>query len=145
MAKTKFNKNVAWLEPFFAKAKGLVPIHKVSAIKGFSVPLEKTECVDGQMTKHEDGYIVITLRTHNQILRANQNGTNTAYRHKRRMICDVLLVLAHELAHLKYWEHTPEHWELECKIIRRFISELKRRGVKDITTRKPKDVEKSNY
>jgi len=135
---TKFNKDVAWLEPFFLKAKGLVPIQKITKIRGFSVPLDKIECIDGQMTKYlPGGPIVITLRTHNQLHRANQNGTNTAYRHKRRMICDMLLTLAHELAHLKHWEHTPEHWELECKIVRRFISELKRQGIKDVTTRRP--------
>ena len=134
--KTRFHKTVKWLEPFFQKAKGLVPLHKVHVVKGFVIPLGKIECIDGQMTKYEGGKIVITLRTHNQIQRANQNGTNTSYIHKRRMICDILLTFAHELAHLKEWEHTPEHWELECKIIRRFISELKRRDIKDVTTRR---------
>jgi len=40
----------------------------------------------------------------------------------------MLVHLAHELAHLVHEDHTPEHKKLECKLIRLFMSRLKKDG-----------------
>ena len=42
---------------------------------------------------------------------------------------------AHELAHVVHWEHTPEHWELECLIQMRFTAHLIEMGVKRVHVR----------
>jgi hypothetical protein len=41
---------------------------------------------------------------------------------------DLLGHLAHEMAHLKYWTHTPEHKMLECKLTVIFMRHLLKSG-----------------
>lgn len=41
---------------------------------------------------------------------------------------DILCTLAHELAHLEHWDHTPEHKILECTLITMFMGKLKMTG-----------------
>ena len=136
--KTKFHKNVTWLEPFFQAAKGLVPLHKIKIIKGFSVAYSVGLEVTGASCSTETARsFTIAIRTHNQNFRRNDNGTFSPKRHKRRYIYDILGDFAHELAHVVEWDHTPEHWLLECKIQRRFISKLKDYDLKEVTTRRP--------
>lgn len=41
---------------------------------------------------------------------------------------DILRTLAHELAHLEHWEHTPDHESLTCSITLVFMAMLKTEG-----------------
>jgi predicted metal-dependent hydrolase len=37
----------------------------------------------------------------------------------------LLQYLAHELAHLEHWDHTPDHKHLECILMSAFMTRLK--------------------
>lgn len=41
---------------------------------------------------------------------------------------DLLQYLAHELAHLEHWDHTPDHKQLECILMSIFMTKLKQSG-----------------
>ena len=41
---------------------------------------------------------------------------------------EMLMTLAHELAHLEHWNHTPDHKSLECTIGLVFMAKLKAEG-----------------
>jgi hypothetical protein len=41
---------------------------------------------------------------------------------------DLLQYLAHELAHLEHWDHTPSHKHLECVIMSAFMTKLAQDG-----------------
>lgn len=41
---------------------------------------------------------------------------------------DTLTCLAHELAHLRHWTHSPEHKMLECFILNIFMVKLRESG-----------------
>lgn len=41
---------------------------------------------------------------------------------------DLLQYLAHELAHLEHWDHTPSHKQLECIIMGIFMTKLAQEG-----------------
>jgi hypothetical protein len=41
---------------------------------------------------------------------------------------DLLTYLAHELAHLEHWNHSPDHKQLECIILGIFMTKLKSEG-----------------
>lgn len=47
---------------------------------------------------------------------------------KHYSMIDTLICLAHELAHLVHWEHTPEHKLLECVILQIFMVRLRESG-----------------
>lgn len=44
---------------------------------------------------------------------------------KKYSTIDLLSTLAHELAHLEHWDHTPDHKHLECVILQVFMVQLK--------------------
>lgn len=136
---TQFYKTVAWLEPFLYATAGLIPISKIKVVKGFSVPYSVGFEVTGAScsTDTHRSY-TISIRTHSQMFKRNANGTFSPKRHRRRYIYDILGDFAHELAHVVHWEHTLEHWLLECKLQRRFISKLREYGVPEVTLRNPK-------
>ena len=116
-------KEVLWLAPYLQAARGLVSTRGLTKVMGYQVAADSDEVVYGRLWKYEDGRRVITVATR------LPDG-------KRIRFADVLQVFAHELAHLKYWEHTPKHWELENKIAARFARVAERLGVKDTTTRR---------
>lgn len=41
---------------------------------------------------------------------------------------DLLQYLAHELAHLEHWDHTPSHKQLECILLGIFMTKLSQDG-----------------
>jgi hypothetical protein len=41
---------------------------------------------------------------------------------------DILQYLAHELAHLEHWDHTPQHKQLECVMMVIFMTHLASKG-----------------
>lgn len=41
---------------------------------------------------------------------------------------DILQYLAHELAHLEHWDHSPQHKQLECVILSVFMTKLQQDG-----------------
>lgn len=41
---------------------------------------------------------------------------------------DLLTLLAHEIAHIEDWKHTPKHKKLESKILSAFMVKLKKEG-----------------
>jgi len=43
---------------------------------------------------------------------------------------DLLEFLAHELSHLKYWDHTPDHARLQSELMLIFMIQLKNSGYK---------------
>lgn len=47
---------------------------------------------------------------------------------------DILATLAHELAHVYHWNHSPEHKLLENQILNIFMFKLKSDGYKDEET-----------
>lgn len=122
---TKFYKNVKFLEPYFKAAANLVPLDKVKQIKGYYVRLGSVE------------------RGYGAILRANNNKTfNITIKIKqssgqKEYLIVVLDTLAHELAHLKHWEHTPGHMKLQSKILIEFAKVAKQLNVKDTYKRIP--------
>jgi len=142
--KAKFYKNVVWLEPFFYTAKGLVPLSKVRTIRGYSVSyVTGHEATNASCVTETSRTFDINILTHHQRFQINDNGTYSPKRHRRRIAYDMLGDFAHELAHVVHWEHTPEHWLLECKIQRRFISLIKKWEVTEVAVRNPKWLTKN--
>lgn len=123
--KIKYSKNVAWLQPFVDGVGHLVPVDKLTAVKGYQVGR-------GLKTHSWGSTITDTGRKFriNLLLREwfdRQEVTLT--------IEMILLTLAHELAHLVHWEHCPEHFKLQAKILTSFSKHLLDVGIPDHSVR----------
>lgn len=111
--------------PYVNSVKDLVNLKKLTRIKGFKVSLNKSEQIDGQLTRYlSDNTHVLTIRTHTI--------TNGEYR--KRTLEAMLFTLAHELAHLKEWDHCVEHYALQLKILNRFTKVLKKQNITNTAT-----------
>ena len=117
----KFSKNTEWLAPFIAAASRYVPIEKLRKVHGFRVAKGLEEQVDGSILKWH-GKFSINLRMQN--LKDGKKYQNVRYE-------ALLVVLAHELAHMLEWEHTSEHFRLMSKIMLRFHRVIRKMSIKD--------------
>jgi hypothetical protein len=131
--KPKFDASVAWLEPFWEASKDLIS-PRIQRIRGYQVPLNKEHRCEAQITQWTKGrysWFVIALATHvHQVCKGEKC-------QKKKVSGYLLRDFAHELAHTRHMDHSPDHWELQCKIERRFSKVLRELGVKDTDVRRP--------
>ena len=101
---------------------------RVSRISGYLVPVGK--------------HLRAMGRCHSKGRRYN---ITVALNHTRGFVSiplsleDVLITVAHELAHTVEWEHTPKHLALTTHYLKIFARVAKRIGIKD-TSKPPKRV-----
>ena len=114
----------AWMAPFILAAKGLVPITKLRGVEGYKTRGVGQDFTQGCTTLYDNGLYTISLATHIR---------SAGDKYTKRNVGMCLEVLSHELSHLKTLEHTPERWELELQISKRFAKLLKKWGIKDTT------------
>lgn len=119
---TLYSKNMAWLEPFMSAATGFVPVDKVMRVHGYRVPKGKTASVYGRKYTLGNRYVITILAE--EWSRSSKGYVKDSY----EIILDTF---AHELAHTVYFEHTPEHYRLKCKILLSFSKILKKQGIID--------------
>lgn len=120
----KISKRLKFLIPYLNKDVGkLVNLKKLKAIKTYTIPLNKFDDSDGAIIRYDTNHYVITLRiTKNNYLNQTQS---------LEYLYNILEALAHEISHLKHWNHTPDHYVLTNKIGTLFGKMLKKQGVKD--------------
>jgi hypothetical protein len=89
------SKNMEWSRPFLESVAHVVPLHKVKKITGYTVASPKKPRYEGCCYSVGNKYnITILLSTTN---------------YKTIYLEDALTTLAHELAHLSHWKHSPSH------------------------------------
>lgn len=119
-----YTKNVLWLKPFVEVTGGLVPLNKLKRIMGYRVKSSLRPITDAALTKYsKEKQYRMSLKMYD-------------YHRKQKMYkrvrCETILInLAHELAHLVYWEHDPDHFALQAKIMIKFKPILEKYGIKD--------------
>lgn len=113
---TKLDHKLLWLQPFLKVVSKDVNLNKLKSLKGYCV-VHKRPAQDGQIIKRGKYSYTITLKLN----RGNLDEPNFMY--------EVLHTLAHELAHLTYLDHSPDHLKLTAKLLQKFATVLKRQGV----------------
>lgn len=114
--RVQFSKNVKWLEPFFYSAEGLIPLEKVSSVKGYSIPLDKEVQTYANIHKVGKKYRITLNLKENNVLSREQLEKHVGL---------VLEDFAHEMAHINEWEHDYKHFALTARIMIRFSKVLK--------------------
>lgn len=128
--KTKYNKNVKWLKPFVEAASKYINVKKITKVKGFRIPFSLQELTYATVTINRKNEISINVRIFNQLKVKGKN------KHKPASIAQILEHLAHELAHLGEWEHSPAHFELTARIQLEFAKVLRKLKIEDTYTTK---------
>lgn len=134
VGKTKFYKNVDFLVPFYQAALPLMPKGKtLHSVRGIQVSLDREPGADG-VCRTEDWrnyYITLNVWDRKWEKHGSMPGWWKASAHKMGGLDGVLLTFAHELAHVREWEHTPRHWEWTHKFAAKFTKVLERYEIKD--------------
>lgn len=124
--KIKLSKDLKFLMPFIESAKSLVPLHKIKAIKSYKVNKKRISRTYGATMESRQRYI-ITLRSAHWVPRDKDYTVET--------LSMMLDTLAHELAHVKYFDHSYKHFKLQMLILLKFSDILKKLNIKDTSCR----------
>lgn len=113
----KLPKQLSWLLPYINSVP--LPDHKVlTRVSAFNIRNNRNG-LDRWGSCHSDDEIHYRIYLH-----THQDPKNP----KKLSKLEVLCVLAHELAHISYWEHSPEHKTLESEYASMFMKLLKESG-----------------
>ncbi len=129
--KIKYGSKVAWMKDYVQSAKGLVDLSRLTEIQGYQVPLDKEPTSSASILRNQGNWFKIMIRLTKPQFDNLGNGKFKAIAHLPEDLAFLLDSLAHELAHLEYWEHTPSHLKLQAQILVKFAEVAERKEVKD--------------
>lgn len=117
----KIVQGLQWTQDYIESVSYLLPnlkyLRKVSSKQGNK---ERWRHCHGIITYHDKKHYRITIYLSYHDLYSDKI--------KPYSTIDTLICLAHELAHLQHWTHSPEHKLLECQILTIFMIKLKESG-----------------
>jgi hypothetical protein len=129
----KFSKDIEYLKDMVLFVKDLVPLEKLAEIKTRQQDKKKYSRSYAMIYQYKKGnrntYTIYLRPKIFEIKRVRPNlftQTKLTRRHYGGFLDD----LAHELAHLVYWEHNLDHLELTSKIMRKFVQWHRKNNVK---------------
>jgi hypothetical protein len=115
-----YSKNAEWARPYVESVRFLVPLNKLRAVKGYVIAAGLSSSQEAAIIKKGNRY-TITIKLEND--------------GKTLHLEDLFVALAHELAHLVEWEHTPAHLRLMAEVLQVFANTAKVEGVRDTSRR----------
>lgn len=106
--------NMEWVRPYLEAVSDIIPLHRIAEVRGYKVPVSRQPQTEASIiVELQSGRAkIFVMLTGHRIKRNGKRGKATYE--------SLLLALAHELAHLKEWEHTSAHFTLTAKILNRF-------------------------
>lgn len=131
---TTFYKDAEFLIPFYRAALPLLPKSKrLITVRAIKVPLDKQPGAEGQCKTSDNRSYDITINIWNRKWRRDSEDTTwwKAVKHSRSDLEACIWTFAHELAHIREWEHTPRHWYWTCRFAMKFTKVLYEHGVRD--------------
>lgn len=125
----KLSKDLEWMRPYVEIASTMIPrIGRLKGIYKLGVKKKIRNRVYGVCHVYPNGDASIYLYTeYNSIKRLFPTPILAKERYNT---VQLLTVLAHELAHLRYWDHCPKRQILESQLVILFMSKLYSEGYK---------------
>lgn len=108
-----YNTHSRWLKPFVDSSKGLVAVDKIKSIKGYKARKDRIAQVWGACHWYTRHKFSITLLTHDFAKKGRKKVLVP------RRLEDILITLAHELAHVEFQEHDPAHLWLTARLLKK--------------------------
>lgn len=124
--KIKYQKSMEWFKPFLESVADLVDLGRISHLRGFRVKKGYEEKTYGSAIKYNRKFS-INIKMWSYIKATDS--------YRRRTLAGVLEILAHELAHIHHWDHSPDHWKLQSQIQLRFTKVFEKFGITDTSVR----------
>ena len=128
----KISKNLSWVEEYINLVKPLVP--EISRLKRVTSKKPKRSLTENQnchgIISFYSGKRMYTLTLYTHYIDMNLKNDKVHLNIAPYSTIDTLCFLAHELAHLKHWDHTPAHKLLEASITQIFMNKLESSGYK---------------
>lgn len=126
------SKDIEWLREYIEIAKQYISKEKFKRLKkvySLNPPHNQKSHVHGQLWRdlETDDFSLLIKLSYFPIVRKN----GEFYQQEKRVYCDkidILDTLAHELAHLEFWDHTPAHKVLNSLILIKFMTKLSEDG-----------------
>lgn len=126
----RISDNLFWTVPFMEiAARHVKGWGKLRCVKSRRPALGKRTGCYAVTTHYPGGYYGVMLNTH--IVRPEINHKTQkvrCWKRHRFTPLEFLVTLAHELAHIDHWEHTPDHKALESLLMAKFTKRLKNIG-----------------
>jgi hypothetical protein len=123
------NKRDAWLKEFVELGLGLVGTHEYSREVKLVTKInrsDKPNLFHGKIFLYPDNTAKIVLMLNYRMF--IKEGSKVELVDRPFSKIDILCTTAHELAHLKYFDHCPNHKILESEIVSSFMARLKKLG-----------------
>jgi hypothetical protein len=124
------SKELRWLRPFLQEVSHMIPLDRLKRISARRPHREfsKAQRCHGIIShyKWEDSYKITIYLCFIDIDKIDP----PKFVMRPYSTIDTLCFMAHELAHMVHWEHTPDHKILENQIIQIFMQKLKTMGYK---------------
>ena len=134
----KFKPAVKPLIPYFLAAMDLIPYEKLEVVRGYNASLTRDDDAYATIWRHTNGRHSIGIRMSDKVTKMARPGWLKVHGKAPRALWDLLSAFAHELAHLTHWEHTPEHMQLEARIMLRFVRVCKAQKINNVYKRRIK-------
>lgn len=121
MAKINIVKEWEWMREYIASVSHLLPkLKQLKKVFSKTGNKEKWQHCHGLITYYDKkSFRIMIYKTYHSFIRDSILPYSTI---------DLLQYLAHELAHLEHWDHTPQHKQLECIIMGIFMTKLQEAG-----------------
>ena len=123
----KVSSELSWMMPYLEIAKNFVDTSQLTEVyhTRCSKCLTKKNRYMGQCTMMEDDtYIIGVYIDWIHVV----SMTKPKYKIHKYTRIEMLMILAHELAHLKYWDHCPQRQILESEMTIAFMFQLESEG-----------------
>lgn len=137
--KVSLDNDLAFLWPYVLQSKKFgVPVWKIKKIVGYWVPPDKVENQSAQIIKphHAKKYTITLLKKFQDHAVVSHDDKSkrviTSYTHIKdvKNFEETLHSLAHELAHIVHWHHTPEHLIFTARLFLSFTRKARQVGYK---------------
>ena len=123
------SKSLKWLEPYLEDIKPILPelvlLTSIAARSPKGRNSKELQRSHAMCHKKADGTFKIMLNLKRQMIEKIRPVEICMVEYSTM---DLLGYLAHELAHLRYWEHSPHRLMLECRILILFMKKAIKNG-----------------
>lgn len=123
----KYSKDLEWLKPFVDSAHKLVNLDAIKSIRSYKVKAGLKEQTYGSIIKTVNGECRININPY------------VWNKKKKKYIGETMSVvldtLAHELSHIKHFNHNYKHFRTQSLILLKFSGIIKKLKIEDTSKR----------